>query len=274
MTTTRRLMIGGALAAPWAARAQSRFPERPVRIVVAYAAGGAADTSARLVAQRLTEKWGSPVVVENRPGGNTLIATQSVQRAPADGYSFLLVSLSFALNPVMIANLPYDPFSDFTAVGLISSAPNILVVHPSFPARTVPEFIAEMRKRPGEVAVAHTGIGTITHLAGELLYDITGTRVNLVAYTGSAPAHSDLLPAASPRCSTAAACSTSLSAGCGRWASPARSGSRFCRRYRPSPSRAIPAMKPPPGMRWSHDQARPAYRGDRLGGGPQYHGPA
>lgn len=193
MMTTRRSVLGGVLAAPAVARAQSRYPDRPVRIVVAYAAGGAADTSARLVAQRLTEKWGSPVVVENRPGGNTLIATQSVQRAPADGYSFLMVSLNFALNPILIANLPYDPFGDFTGVGLICSAPNILVVHPSFPARTVHEFVAELRRRPGEIAVAHTGVGTITHLAGELLYEMSGTRVNLVAYTGSAPAHSDLL---------------------------------------------------------------------------------
>ncbi|WP_424811320.1 Bug family tripartite tricarboxylate transporter substrate binding protein [Roseococcus sp. YIM B11640] len=193
MKTTRRLLIGGATAAPLMARAQPRLIDKPIRFVVAYAAGGAADMTARTVAQRLTEKVGVPVVVENRPGGNTLIATQSVQRAAADGTSYLVVSLNFALNTVLIANLPYEPFSDFTAVGLMSSAPNILVVHPSFPARNVPEFVAELRKRPGEVAVAHTGVGTITHLAGELLYDMTDTRANLVAYVGSAPAHSDLL---------------------------------------------------------------------------------
>jgi tripartite-type tricarboxylate transporter receptor subunit TctC len=193
MKIDRRFLLGGMIAAPMVARAQSRFPDKPVRIVVAYAAGGAADTSARMVAQRLTEKLGVPVVVENRPGGNTLIATQSVQRAPADGHSFLMVSLSFTLNPMMIADLPYDPFRDFTAVGLISSAPNILVVHPSFPARTVPEFVEVLRQKPGEIAVAHTGIGTITHLAGELLYEMTKTQVNLIGYAGSAPAHSDLL---------------------------------------------------------------------------------
>lgn len=193
MKFTRRLIIASPLAGPMVARAQSSYPDRPVRIVVAYAAGGAADASARMVAPRLTERLGVPVVVENRPGGNTLIATQSVQRAPPDGYSFLMVSLPFVLNPVMTASLPYDPFEDFTAVGLISSAPNVLVVHPSVPARTVPEFVELLRRRPGEIAVAHTGIGTITHLAGELLYEMTGTRVNLIAYNGSAPAHSDLL---------------------------------------------------------------------------------
>ena len=193
MKTTRRLIMGATLAAPFTARAQSRLIEKPIRFVVAYSAGGAADTTARTVAQRLTEKIGVPVVVENRPGGNTLIATQSVQRAAADGTSFLVVSLNFALNTVLISNLPYQPFGDFTAVGLMSSAPNILVVHPSFPARNVQEFVTELRKRPGEVAVAHTGVGTITHLAGELLYDMTGTQANLVAYAGSAPAHSDLL---------------------------------------------------------------------------------
>jgi tripartite-type tricarboxylate transporter receptor subunit TctC len=186
-------MIGGALATPLVAHAQPRLIDKPIRFVVAYTAGGAADVTARLVAQHLTEKVSVPVVVENRPGGNTLIATQSVQRAPADGTSYLVVSLNFALNPVLIANLPYEPFGDFTAVGLMSSAPNILVVHPSFPARSVQEFVAELRRRPGEIAVAHTGVGTITHLAGELLYEMTGTRVNLVAYGGSAPAHGDLL---------------------------------------------------------------------------------
>ncbi|MDB5415230.1 MAG: Tripartite-type tricarboxylate transporter, receptor component TctC [Rubritepida sp.] len=194
MKTTRRLLLGGITAAPLSVRAQTaRYPDRPVRFVVAYTAGGAADTAARLIGQRLTEKWGVAVVVENRPGGNTLIATQSVQRAPADGTSFLVVSLSFALNPAMIANLPYEPFRDFTAVGLIASVPNILVVHPSFPATTVSEFVEVLRQRPGEIAVAHTGIGTITHLAGELLYEMTNTRVNSVAYGGSAPAHSDVL---------------------------------------------------------------------------------
>ncbi|MCW8087555.1 Bug family tripartite tricarboxylate transporter substrate binding protein [Sabulicella glaciei] len=193
MMANRRTLIGGMVAAPLAAHAQSRGIDKPIRIVVAYTAGGAADTSARTVSQRLSEKLGVPVVVENRPGGNTLIATQSVQRAPADGTSYLMVSLNFALNPVLIANLPYSPFEDFTAVGLISSAPNILVVHPSFPARNVQEFVAELRRRPGEIAVAHTGVGTITHLAGELLYEMSGTRANLIAYGGSAPAHSDLL---------------------------------------------------------------------------------
>lgn len=193
MLASRRTLIGGMLAAPLVAQAQPRAIDKPIRIVVAYTAGGAADTSARTVSQRLTEKLGVPVVVENRPGGNTLIATQSVQRAPADGTSYLMVSLNFALNPVLMANLPYSPFEDFTAVGLISSAPNILVVHPSFPARNVQEFVAELRRRPGEIAVAHTGVGTITHLAGELLYEMTGTRANLIAYGGSAPAHSDLL---------------------------------------------------------------------------------
>ncbi|WP_421991269.1 Bug family tripartite tricarboxylate transporter substrate binding protein [Roseococcus sp.] len=193
MKTTRRLVIGGAMATPLAARAQPRLIDKPVRFVVAYTAGGAADVTSRTVAQRLTEKIGVPVVVENRPGGNTLIATQSVQRAPADGTSYLVVSLNFALNTVLMANLPYDPFGDFTAVGLMSSAPNILVAHPSLPVRNVPEFVAELRKRPGEIAVAHTGVGTITHLAGELLYDMTDTRVNLIGYGGSAPAQADLL---------------------------------------------------------------------------------
>ncbi|WP_236033941.1 tripartite tricarboxylate transporter substrate binding protein [Belnapia mucosa] len=173
--------------------AASRFPERPVRIVVAYSAGGAADSQARLAAQHLSEMWNTPVVVENRPGGNTLIATQAVQRSAPDGHTMLSVSLPFALNPVMFEKLPYDPFQDFLPVGLISSIPNILVVHPSFPARTVGEFIAYARANPGKVTVAHTGIGSITHLSGELLYDKTGIEVTMIAYPGSTPAHADVL---------------------------------------------------------------------------------
>ncbi len=171
----------------------SRFPDRPVRIVVAYSAGGAADTQARLAAQHLSALWGHPVVVENRPGGNTLIATQAVQRSAPDGHSLLSVSLPFALNPVMFESLPYDPFRDFVPVGLISSIPNILVVHSSFPAQNVAEFVAYARANPGKMTVAHTGIGAITHLSGELLYDITGIEVTTVAYPGSTPAHADVL---------------------------------------------------------------------------------
>ncbi len=175
------------------AEAAARFPERPVRIVVAYSAGGAADSQARLAAQHLGALWNKPVVVENRAGGNTLIATEAVQRAAPDGHTLLSVSLPFALNPIMFERLPYDPFRDFVPVGLISSIPNILVVHPDFPARTVAEFVAHARANPGKVTVAHTGIGAITHLSGELLYDMTGIEVTTIAYPGSTPAHADVL---------------------------------------------------------------------------------
>ncbi len=203
MSIRRRIMLGGLVAIPAVKRvaaqgtqgrdALARFPERPVRIVVAYTAGGAADSQARLAGQKLSELWGKPVVVENKPGGNTLIATEAVQRAPADGHTMLSVSLPFALNPIMFERLPYDPFRDFVPVGLISTIPNIFVVHPSFPARTVAEFVAHAKAHPGEIAVAHTGIGAITHLSGELLYDMAGIQVNTIAYAGSAPAHSDVL---------------------------------------------------------------------------------
>ena len=194
----RRLMVAGlaTLATPALAQPSSpasRFPEKPVRIVVAYSAGGAADSQARLAAQHLSEMWAIPTVVENKPGGNTLIATQAVQRSAPDGHTMLSVSLPFALNPMMFEKLPYDPFHDFVPVGLISSIPNILVVHPSFPARSVGEFVAYARANPGKVTVAHTGIGSITHLSGELLYDKTGIEVTTIAYPGSTPAHADIL---------------------------------------------------------------------------------
>ncbi|MDB5371933.1 MAG: Tripartite-type tricarboxylate transporter, receptor component TctC [Belnapia sp.] len=197
MSLQRRALLGAIAATPalQAARGQTaaRFPERPVRFVVAYAAGGAADNQNRLVAQKLSESWGKPVVVENKPGGNTLIATETVMRAPADGHTLLSVSLPFGLNPLMFDRLPYDPFRDFTPVALISTIPNILVVHPDFPARNVQEFVAYAKANPGKVAVAHTGIGAITHLSGELLYDRAGIEVTTIAYGGSAPAHVDVL---------------------------------------------------------------------------------
>jgi tripartite-type tricarboxylate transporter receptor subunit TctC len=201
-TRRRNLLLAGlttaagrssALAQPSGPTAAGRFPERLVRIVVAYSAGGAADSQARLAGQHLGDLWGKPVVVENRPGGNTLIATEAVQRAAADGHTMLSVSLPFALNPIMFERLPYDPFRDFTPVGLISSIPNIFVVHPSFPAQTVAEFASYARANPGKVTVAHTGIGSITHLSGELLYDMAGIEVTTVAYPGSTPAHADVL---------------------------------------------------------------------------------
>ncbi|GGC65434.1 MFS transporter [Siccirubricoccus deserti] len=204
MVIKRRALLGGlagapalglnqASAQPAASDSAGRFPDRPVRFVVAYAAGGAADNQNRLAAQKLTEIWGKQVIVENKPGGNTLIATETVMRAPADGHTLLSVSLPFALNPLMFDRLPYDPFHDFMPVGLISTIPNILVVHPSFPARNVAEFVAYAKANPQKIAVAHTGIGSVTHLSGELLYDIAGIEVTTVAYTGSAPAHIDVL---------------------------------------------------------------------------------
>lgn len=197
MSLHRRTLLGAIAAAPafHAAHGQTaaRFPERQLRFVVAYAAGGAADNQNRLVAQKLSEAWGKPVVVENKPGGNTLIATETVMRAPADGHTLLSVSLPFGLNPLMFDRLPYDPFRDFAPVALISTIPNILVVHPEFPARNVQEFVAYAKANPGKVAVAHTGIGSITHLSGELLYDRAGIEVTTVAYGGSAPAHVDVL---------------------------------------------------------------------------------
>ena len=197
MSLHRRALLGAIVATPAIRAAQGQtaahFPDRPVRFVVAYAAGGAADNQNRLVAQALAEAWGRPVVVENRPGGNTLIATEAVMRAPADGHTLLSVSLPFGLNPLMFDRLPYDPFRDFVPVALISTIPNILVVHPDFPARDVQEFVAYAKANPGKVAVAHTGIGSITHLSGELLYDRAGIAVTTVAYGGSAPAHVDVL---------------------------------------------------------------------------------
>lgn len=199
MIMPRRCLLGGLAMAPalgaTRGRAQGapRFPERTVRIVVPYTPGGAADNTVRLVAQQLSEDWGRAVAVENRPGGGSVIGTEAAMRTAPDGYTLLQVSLPFVLNAVLLERLPYDAKADFVPIGLMTSVPHVLVVHPSFPAHTVAEFVAYAKARPREVAVAHTGTGSVNHLSGELLCAMAGIETLPVAYAGSAPAHTDVL---------------------------------------------------------------------------------
>jgi tripartite-type tricarboxylate transporter receptor subunit TctC len=169
------------------------YPSRPVRIVVPFAPGGPNDILARAVGRKLSERIGQQVIADNRPGGGTVISTEIVARAPADGYTLLMASTSHTVNPMLRRSLPFDQLRDFAYVILLAKAPNLLVVHPSVPARSVKDLIALARARPGEVAFGSGSNGTSTHLSGELLRSMAKVTMIHVPYKGGAPATVDLL---------------------------------------------------------------------------------
>lgn len=170
------------------------YPAKPVRIIVAFSAGGGNDVIARLVAQKLTAAYNRPFVVENRPGAGGAIAGETAAKAPADGYTLLLASVATqAINPHLIRNLPYDPLKDFDAVCLIASAPALLVIHPTLPARNVREFVALARARPGQLDYASSGNGSAAQLAAELFKSMAGVNIQAVPYKGIAPGLNDLI---------------------------------------------------------------------------------
>jgi tripartite-type tricarboxylate transporter receptor subunit TctC len=169
------------------------YPTRPIRFVVGFAAGGATDLLARIAAQKLSERLGQQVVVENRPGAGGTVATTAVAQSPADGYTFLVVSASHAINASLYRSLPYDTTADFVGVGTIATAPNVLVVHPSVPVNSLAEFIAYVKARPNTLNIASAGVGSSSHLAGELFKNMAGIQLVHVPYKGTAEAVRDLI---------------------------------------------------------------------------------
>jgi len=169
------------------------FPLKPIRIIVPFTPGGPNDILARMIGQRYTVAWGQQTVVDNRPGGGTVIGTDIVAKAPADGHTLLMVSTSHAANPSLMPKLPFDTLRDFVAVGQAVSSPNVLVVHPSVPAQTTGDLIAIAKARPGQITFASGGSGAATHLAGELLKIMAGVEMTHVPYKGAGPATIDLI---------------------------------------------------------------------------------
>ena len=174
------------------ANAQS-WPTRGVRLLVPYPPGGASDIQSRLVAGKLSERWGVPVVVENKPGGNTVIATDTVAKAAPDGHTLVLTAMPFALNPMLIAKLPYNSDKDLVPVSLLATIPNILVVNPGVPAKSVRELIGWARANPGALSFASAGQATSTHLSAELFVKMSGLAATHIPYKGSVQAHLDLI---------------------------------------------------------------------------------
>jgi tripartite-type tricarboxylate transporter receptor subunit TctC len=189
----RGLVLAAAVLAVQTVHAQA-YPSRPIRLVVPFPPGGSADILGRALAQRLGEGLGQSVVVENRPGAGTAIAAELVAKAAPDGYTVMLGTVSsHAINPALNPKLPFDPLRDFTPVAPVASIPFALLVHPSVPARTLPEFIGYARSKPGKLDYSSAGSGTSNHLAGELFEAMTGTYMVHIPYRGSAPALQDLI---------------------------------------------------------------------------------
>ena len=168
--------------------AAQQWPQKPVRLVIPIAAGGNLDIVTRSIAQKLTEVYGQPVIVENRPGVNSVVGTEYVAKAPADGYTFLMMASTFLTTPLLSRTTPYDPLRDFTGVTQLAWLPQLMVVHPSLPSRSVKEFIALAKTRPGEINYASAGTTSVGDLATELFNRRAGIRTNAVPYKGNAPA--------------------------------------------------------------------------------------
>lgn len=168
------------------------YPNKSIRLFVGFPPGGGSDALARLVGAALPEKLGQQILVDNRPGANTILATEYVKSQPADGYTLLFVSASFSINPSLY-KLSYDIEKDFSPVTVVAIVPLLLITHPSLPVRTVKDIIALARAQPGKLDYASFGIGSAAHLAGEMMLSMTGTSMVHVPYKGSAPAVADVI---------------------------------------------------------------------------------
>jgi tripartite-type tricarboxylate transporter receptor subunit TctC len=200
----RSLLLGAALLAASASYAQeARYPSHPVRIIVPFAAGGPTDVIARLVAQKLSERWGQQVYVEDLPGAGGNTGTAMAARAAADGYTLYMASTGFMVNPSLYAKVPYDPIKDFAPITLAAASPNILFVNPSVPARSVQELIALIRSNPGKYSYAQPATGSTPHLSGELLKLEYKLDLVTVPFNGAAPAVNSTLAGHTPIAFTA-----------------------------------------------------------------------
>lgn len=196
----RRALLAGAaaLAAPCLTRprtadAQATYPDRQIRMVIPFAPGGTTDLLARAVGQHLQEKWGQTVVADNRAGANGVVAGEIVAKAPGDGYTLSTVAMGHAINPLIYKKLPYDGTADFTPISLLATFPQLVLVHPSLPVKTLADLIALARSSPKPLTYGSGGNGSSQHLAGALFAHMAGLTMTHVAYKGGNPAQLDLM---------------------------------------------------------------------------------
>ena len=182
-----------AVAAPAGARAQGHYPDKPIRMIIPFAAGGTTDLLARAVGQHMSQSWGQPVVADNRAGANGVVAGEIVAKAAPDGYTLEMVALGHAINPLLYKKLPYDGEKDFTPISLIATFPQLVLVKPSLPAKTLPELIALAKTAKPPLTYASGGNGSSQHLAGALFAHMARLDMTHVAYKGGNPAQLDLI---------------------------------------------------------------------------------
>ncbi len=190
-----RMVVAGALMAiAGSAAAQQDYPNKPIRFISPYAPGGATSILGRLVGQRLTESWGQPVVLDNRPGGNGVISAEALLKSQPDGHTILLISgTAHLVAPLLLQNFSYDPINSFAPVATLAAGELVLLLHPSVAAGTLREFIALAKANPGRLNYSTAGNGGMSHLAAELFSTLAGIKMQDVAYKGSTPAVTDLI---------------------------------------------------------------------------------
>ena len=185
------LALIGLFAGP--ARAQDNYPTRPVKIVIAFPVGGLLDTVSRIVGEKLSGLLGQQFIIEARPGAGGTLATQAVAKADPDGYTLMMLNDNHALNPWVFKNIPYDSVKDFAPIGFVGYTPLVFAAHPSVPAKDVKGLVEFAKKDPGSVTYASVGVGSASHLAGEMLAGAADVKLQHVPYRGGAPAMTDLL---------------------------------------------------------------------------------
>jgi tripartite-type tricarboxylate transporter receptor subunit TctC len=193
MNRSPKLIAGLVLAILCCAAAAQNYPAKTVRMVVGYPPGGPTDVLARIVSQKLTQSWGQQVIVDNRPGASGMIGAEFTVRAAPDGYTLLMVPVTYAVTPSLFSKMTYDVEKDLAPVAQVAAAPFILVVHPTLPVKTVKDLIALARSRPGQLNFASASTGGMPHLAGELFNTMTGVKMVHIPYKGAAPATTDLI---------------------------------------------------------------------------------
>jgi tripartite-type tricarboxylate transporter receptor subunit TctC len=190
---TARLLLAACFPVAATAAVAQGYPTRAVRLIIPFSAGGAADVPGRILTQRMSEAFGQQVVVDNRPGAGSTIGAELAAKAAPDGYTLFLISNTHFVSATLHKKLAYDPLNDYTPVTQITSAPNVLVVHPSLPAKSVKELIALARAKPGKIDYASSGNGSTQHLTGALFCKMAGIEMTHIPYRGSGPVTSDLL---------------------------------------------------------------------------------
>src|SRR5450759_4637498 len=183
---TAAIVLAVLISSAGTATAQQEYPNRPIRVIIAYAPGASSDNVARIYGQKLQESWGQPVVNDFKPGGNTVIASEALVKSAPDGYSILLVLNTHAINPLLI-KLPYDPIKDFAPVATLGVSEYMLALNPGIPANSLKDFIAYAKSRPGELNYSSSGAGGLGHLSGELFNVAAGVKTQHVPFKGGAP---------------------------------------------------------------------------------------